>query len=193
MLTGFPAWPLKIGPTKRYLVDQNDRPVLVQGESPWSLIAAPTPGDVERYLDRRQAQGFNTLLINLIEHKFAPKPPFNHAGEAPFTDQPFGQPNEKYFAHADWVIRKASEHGMQVFLTPCFLGHVAVPSEGWCMEVASAGPTRLYEYGRYVGRRYREFSRSCSGSLGQTATPRGSCTRRCERWRGGFGSRPRGI
>ncbi|MCC7147553.1 MAG: glycoside hydrolase family 140 protein [Phycisphaeraceae bacterium] len=152
-----PAWPLKIGPTRRYLVDQNENPLLIQGDAAWSLIAALTPPEVECYLERRRAQGFNTLIVNLLEHMFAPHAPLNYAGEGPFVDQPFGKPNEKYFQHADWVLRKAGEFGMQVLLASCYLGYPKYPREGWCQEVDAAGAERLREYGRYVARRYRSF------------------------------------
>jgi hypothetical protein len=36
------AFPLKVGAEGRLLVDQNDRPFLVQAEAAWGLIAAAT-------------------------------------------------------------------------------------------------------------------------------------------------------
>ena len=36
------AYPIKIGPTRRYFVDGNNRPFLIQGDSAWSLISGAT-------------------------------------------------------------------------------------------------------------------------------------------------------
>jgi hypothetical protein len=150
-----PAYPLKLAANKRYLADQNDVPFLIHGDSPWSLIVGLTKTEAERYLEDRRQKGFNTLMVNLIEHKY--KGPKNRDGEEPFTTPgDFSTPNEKYFAHADWVIGKAAEKGIQILLTPCYLGY-AGSDEGWYQEVLANGPTKCRNYGRYLGDRYRKF------------------------------------
>ena len=45
------AYPIKIGPTHRYFVDQNNRPFLMQGDSAWSMISGTTREEVELYLE----------------------------------------------------------------------------------------------------------------------------------------------
>ncbi len=63
----------------------------------------------------RHARGFNTVLVNLIEHKFATNPPRNAYDDVPFlTPGDFSTPNESYFAHADYVIAQAEQRGMLV-------------------------------------------------------------------------------
>jgi hypothetical protein len=42
-----PAYPLKISASHRYLVDQNDLPILVQGDAAWSLITGLTNEEAE--------------------------------------------------------------------------------------------------------------------------------------------------
>jgi len=155
VLADGPAYPLKVSANGRYLVDQRGVPFLVQGDAPWSLIVGLTREEATQYLEARRAKGFNTLLVNLIEHKF--KGPGNRYGEGPFTRPgDFLAPNEKYFAHADWVIRKAGEMGMQILLAPMYLGYKG-SDEGWIEEALANGPGRCREYGRYLGRRYRDF------------------------------------
>jgi hypothetical protein len=61
-----PAYPLKTSANKRYLVDQNDVPFLMQGDAAWSLIVAASDSEVEQYLNNRRQKGFNTIMINLI-------------------------------------------------------------------------------------------------------------------------------
>jgi hypothetical protein len=150
-----PVYPLKISASKRYLVDQQNTPFLLQGDAPWSLITGLTEAEAELYLENRRLKGFNTLMVNLIEHKF--KGPVNRDGEGPFTTPAnFSTPNEKYFAHADWVIRKAADKGVQILLAPCYLGYKGT-EEGWYEEIQANGPAKCRDYGRYLGKRYRDF------------------------------------
>ena len=152
-----PSYPLKLGSNRRTLVDQKNNPILVQGDAAWSLIVGLNAAEVDQYLQDRRQKGFNTLMVNLIEHKFCKRPPKNAAGEDPFTTPgDFTTPNEKYFAFADWVIRKAGENGLQVLLAPIYLGYKGT-EEGFYEETLTNGPEKCLEYGRYLGKRYRDF------------------------------------
>jgi hypothetical protein len=151
-----PALPLKISANRRYLADQKERPFLIHGDSPWSLITGVTKEEAERYLEDRRKKGFNVILANLIEHVF--RGPINREGEGPFTTVgDFTTPNEKYFAHADWVLRRAAEKDIVVFLFPMYLGTKG-GNEGWYQEALLNGLFKCREYGRYVGRRYKDFT-----------------------------------
>jgi hypothetical protein len=152
-----PAYPLRVGPTRRYLVDADGIPFLIHGDTPWSLFAALTREEAEQYLANRAAKGFNSLIVNLIEHKF--NGPINRYGEPPFTiPGRFSTPNEAYFAHADWCIRKAGELGMQILLAPIYLGYTnATDDDGYYYEALAEGVEGCREWGRYVGRRYGGF------------------------------------
>jgi hypothetical protein len=160
------TFPLAVEPGKRYLVDAAGRPFLINGDTAWSLIAQLTREDADRYLEDRRARGFNTILVSLLENQYSANPPANAYGERPFHDQqlvsllPFltfadyTRPNEAYFAHAEWVLRRAAEKGFLVLLTPSYVGCC---SDGWSGEMSENGPDRLRQYGEYLGRRYRDF------------------------------------
>jgi hypothetical protein len=148
-------FPLKVGPTGRYLVDQGGKPFLIHGDSPWSIIVGVTKEDADVYFADRRAKGVNALIVNLVEHLF--NGPVNRYGDGPFlTPGDFGRPNEKYFDHADWVLRRAAENGMLVLLNPLYLGY-KLTDEGWYQEAILNGPFKAREYGRWVGRRYSRF------------------------------------
>jgi hypothetical protein len=152
---GAGPYPVKVSPDHRHLVDQSGAPFLVLGDAPWSLIVGLTREEAELYLETRRRQGFNSIIVNLIEHKF--RGPVNRYGQGPFTTPgDFSTPNEKYFEHADWVIKKAAEKGFQVFLAPIYLGYVGT-DEGWVEEALKNGPEKSRTWGRYVGKRYRDF------------------------------------
>jgi hypothetical protein len=150
------TFPLQISPDHRYLEDAAGKPFFAQGDSPWSLISALTRVEVDRYLEDRRTKGFNALIVNLIEHKF--RGPVNAYGEGPFVSQgDFETPNEKYFQQADWVLKRAAEKGFVVFLTPMYLGYKGT-DEGWNQEAILNGDAKCREFGRYLGRRYRDYS-----------------------------------
>lgn len=152
-----PKYPLKISASKRHLVDQNDTPFLLQGEAAWSLIARATKEEAGIYFKNRAQKGFNTVLVNLIEHWFAEKPPKNAYGEEPFTSpNDFSRPNEKYFEHVDWLIEKAAEYNLQLLFAPMYLGYPGT-EEGWFREILAAPLGRILEYGAYLGKRYYRF------------------------------------
>ncbi len=148
-------YPIRVGPDHRHVVDQAGAPFLIQGDAPWSLISGLTREEEEQYLENRRQKGFNTIMVNLIEHQF--HGPVDRYGEGPFTTPgDFSTPNEKYFEHADWVIRKAAEKGIQVLLAPIYLGYIGT-NEGWVKEALANGPAKCRAWGRYVGNRYRNF------------------------------------
>ncbi|MGI8783305.1 MAG: DUF4038 domain-containing protein [Acidobacteriota bacterium] len=119
---GRPALPLKISANARYLLDRNNQAVFLQGDTPWSLISGLTKDEAAHYLDDRMQKGFNALIVNLIEHKY--RGPVNREGEPPFTTPgDFATPNEKYFAHSDWVLKRAAEKGIVILLAPMYLGY----------------------------------------------------------------------
>lgn len=151
-------FPIKLnGSGYRYLTDQSNKPFFWSGEAAWSLIAQLNNQEVDYYLDDRKEKGFTVIMISLIEHKFCTNPPANIYGDQPFTDEAFVSPNEKYFEYADYVIRAAAQRNIVVLLGPLYLGY-GCRDEGWCAEVKSASPDDLRFWGRYVGKRYKDFS-----------------------------------
>lgn len=145
--------PFRVSENHRYLVGQDGTPFLLQADAAWSLIANLTREEAAVYLQDRKAKGFNAVLVNLLEHKFAKSTPKNAYGEAPFPKMSdWSVPNEKYFEHADWVFRKAAENGQAVLLAPVYLGYPGT-NEGFIDGVTANGPERLLQYGQFLGQR----------------------------------------
>ena len=147
------TFPLAVGADRRHLVDARNQPFLMVGDAPWSFIVEPTREQASLYLRTRRAQGFNTIMVNLVEHAYASRVPGNIDGNEPFSGQAFGTPNEAYFKHADAVLAEAASLGFLVLLTPAYAGYGG-GNEGWYEEMKEAGATRLRAWGQWVGRRY---------------------------------------
>src|SRR5262245_21436910 len=133
-------FPLTVAPDRGVILDSGGEPMFLQGDAAWSLIAQLGRGDVITYLDGRRAAGFNTILVNLIEHKFASQAPANIYGDQPFTSAgDFSSPEDDYFSYADWVITQAEDRGFVVLLTPAYIGYAGT-DEGWWADMERAGP-----------------------------------------------------
>ena len=145
--------PVTVGPTGRYLVDQNGVPFLISGESPQALIGDVTESDAALFFANRRAHGFNTVWINLLCNDYTGCradgstwdgiPPFTTPGD-------FSTPNEAYFAHVDRILRLAADYGFVVILDPAETG-------GWLSTMVNNGVDKLRAYGQYLGRRYKDF------------------------------------
>jgi hypothetical protein len=145
--------PIGVGPTGRYLVDQSGVPFLISGESPQALIGDLTESDAAFFFEKRRAQGFNTVWINLLcnDYTGCGADGSTWDGVAPFTTAgDFSTPSEAYFAHVDRIIRLAGRYGLVVILDPAETG-------GWLGTMVSNGVDKLRAYGQYLGGRYKDF------------------------------------
>jgi hypothetical protein len=144
---------VRVGPTGRYLVDQNGVPFLISGESPQALIGDLTESDAALFFANRRAHGFNTVWIKLLCNGYTGYradgstwdgiPPFTTPGD-------FSTPNEAYFAHVDRILRLAADYGFVVILDPAETG-------GWLTTMVDNGVDKLRAYGQYLGGRYKDF------------------------------------
>jgi hypothetical protein len=150
---GKPIYPLKRSPDGRRLVDQHDVPFLLTGDSPQALIANLSETEAATYLAIRQAQGFNTVWINLLCDTYTGcrGDGSTYDGILPFTTPgDLSTPNPAYFRRADDMIRLAAQHGMVVFLDPIETG-------GWLDVLRGNGVAKDRAYGSYLGNRYKNF------------------------------------
>jgi hypothetical protein len=160
------SYPLKISSTNPHiLVDQNDVPFLVVGDSPHSLWVNLTSSESAFYLANRAAHGINSLWVNLL----IIRPIEGRAdgslldGTKPFTNTMPGTsyfdlstPNEAYFAHVDEVIRMAATNGIVLMVDPL---ETAGATAGLLLRTALAnGSTRCRAYGQYLGNRYKNYT-----------------------------------
>lgn len=149
----FPTYPIKVGPTGRYLVDQKGVPFLIAGESPQAMMVNISEEDADLFFKNRRAHGFNTSWINLICAKYTGGRADGSTvtGLKPFAgDFDFSQPNEDYFAHCDRILQLAAKYGTLVMLDPAETGSF--------LEVMKKnGVDKCRAYGRFLGKRYGSF------------------------------------
>jgi hypothetical protein len=147
------AYPLRASNNRRYLVDQNNKPFLMMGDAPQTIITNLSVAQAALYMADRRKYGFNTLWINLLcnfseacnksAETFDGIMPFLNAGD-------LSKPNPEYFQRADEIIRLAASYGMVVLLDP-------IETSSWLPALRSAGIDQAFRYGQYLGRRYNGF------------------------------------
>jgi hypothetical protein len=163
-----PAYPLKVSANRRYLVDQNNSPFLIAGDSPQALVAQLSEADAESYFANRRSYGYNAAgWINVVSAK--PTYPARadggtYDGIRPFTGFLRGgkdiahyditKPDEAYFTRLDHMIRIAAKHGIVVFLDP-------METIDWLPTLRNNGVDSCFTYGRFLGKRYKDFPNIC--------------------------------
>ncbi|HEX6419760.1 MAG TPA: DUF4038 domain-containing protein [Acidimicrobiales bacterium] len=178
------TYPLKVSDDGRHLVDQQGRPWRVQADAAWLLSSAATPDQVDDYLATRSAQGFNAFYLMAMVHPggydAAADAPDNHAGDPPFaTPGDFStagasQASERYWAWIDSIVEKAAAHGMVVMLAYTYLGYEG-GEQGWYAELLDQPNRRtLFDWGRWLGSRYKDSPNIVWLGLGDYTPPEGS-------------------
>lgn len=145
------AYPLRVSGNGRYLVDRANTPFLMVGDSPQALIANLSESDADYFLANRQAAGFNTVWVNLLCNTYTGcrSDGTTYDGIPPFlTPGDLSTPNDAYFTRADHMLQLAAQHGINVILDPIETG-------GWLSVLQSNGATKAYNYGVYLGNRYK--------------------------------------
>ncbi len=151
-----PVYPLKVSPTRRFLVDQRNVPFMFVGDSPQALTVNLSVADAERFLANRRAAGYNAMWVNLLciicttlaggradGTTYDGIPPFTTPGD-------LSTPNKAYFARAERMIRLAQKYGIVLFLNP-------IETAGWLQVLRKNSVEKAYGYGRYLGKRYGKF------------------------------------
>jgi len=143
---------LKVSDNKRFLVYEDGEPFFYLGDTAWSLFHRLNREDAEKYLRDRAAKGFTVVqavVLAEIHGLTAPNP----YGHLPLIDNDPTRPNEKYFEHVDWIVKKAREVGL-------FIGMLPTWGDKWNKKWGSGPeiftPANARAYGEWLGRRYRD-------------------------------------
>ena len=152
------SYPATVSRNHRYLVDQSGDPYMIVGDSAWSLSTNLTPAEMSTYFANRKAHGFNTVLVGVLTDQYiggvGGAAMTTYDGIRPFTvgnnesNYDLARPNPAYFSRIDTVVQTAAQYGITVMLDPAETGSL-VPL------LVSNGTKSDFEYGVYLGRRYK--------------------------------------
>jgi hypothetical protein len=144
--------PLRVSPDGRHLLRADGRPFFYLADTAWSLFHRLTRDEADLYLRNRLAKGFTVIQAVALSESDGLRTP-NAYGERPLVENDPRRPNERYFAHVDWVIDRAAEVGLTFALLPTW-------GDKWHSRQNEPGPKVFHDaatardFGRFIGRRY---------------------------------------
>ncbi len=144
---------LRVSDNKRFLVTADGRPFFWLGDTAWELFHRLTREDADRYLQNRSKLGFTVIqAVALAEFDGLGQP--NPYGHTPLANNDPTQPNDAYFGHVDWIVKRANALGLYVGLLPTW-------GDKWNRAKFGVGPeiftpANAETYGRWLGQRYRD-------------------------------------
>src|SRR5262245_27603467 len=144
---------LHVSSNGRFLVDPNNQPVYLVGDTVWTLAVGLNETQAGQYMQTRAAQGFNAFLMDdVVQVPWSPRGPADSNGNMPFTSSLPGSsdfdvttPNPAYWQHIDNLVNMASQNGLQV------LFDVYDNYNGFLGANSTAN---LKAYGQFLGQRY---------------------------------------
>ena len=144
---------LKISPNRRHLLDSDGAPFFYLADTAWRLLYRLDKAEADHYLRDRAGKGFNAIQMVVFDIRYQP----NRFGQAPYEDNDPLRPNESFFEHLDWVVRRCEELGMYAVLLPNWGYIVTARSPGGehFLECPLADESNAYAQGNFLGRRYR--------------------------------------
>jgi Protein of unknown function (DUF4038)/Putative collagen-binding domain of a collagenase len=143
---------LKVSSNGRFLIYEDGSPFFWFGDTAWELFHRSTREDAERYLEKRKIQRFSIIQAVVLAEENGIRTP-NRYGYRPLIDEDTAKPNEAYFQHLDWILQKAESMGLWFGILPTWgdkVGHTHGAGP------ALFTPENAWEYGQFLGRRYRE-------------------------------------
>jgi Protein of unknown function (DUF4038)/Putative collagen-binding domain of a collagenase len=149
---------LKISNDRRALETTDGAPFFYLADTVWELFHRATREDAERLLSDRAAKGFNAIQVVALAELDGLRTP-NVYGEPPFAGDGLdpAYPNEPYWAHVDWIVRRANELGLYVAMLPSWGDKWFRNGWGLGPEIfSSEQPERARAYAEWLGRRYRD-------------------------------------
>ena len=145
---------LKVSENGRFLVTEDGRPFFWLGDTAWELFHRLDREEAERYLRNRAERRFTVIQAVVLAELDGLRDP-NPYGHVPLRNDDPTQPNEEYFAHVDWIVKKANELGMYVGMLPTWGDKWNLK---WGVGPEIFNPENARRYGEWLGRRYRGAS-----------------------------------
>ena len=135
-------------------MDGDGRPFFYLGDTAWELFHRLNREEAERYLSNRVAKGFTVIQAVVLAELDGLHDP-NPNGHTPLQDNDPQRPNETYFEHVDWIVRKANELGLVIGMLPTWGDKW---NKKWGVGPEIFTPENAAAFGRWLGDRYRTHS-----------------------------------
>ncbi|WP_240972552.1 glycoside hydrolase family 140 protein [Flammeovirga yaeyamensis] len=145
---------LEVSDNGRYLVTEEGKPFFWLADTAWELFHRCDREEADFYLKKRAEQGFNVIqAVALAElHGLTTPNPYGHL---PLIKNNPNEPNDAYFEHVDYIIKKADELGLYIALLPTWGDKLNTLSWGDGPEVFNK--SNAFQFGKWIGNRYKDY------------------------------------
>lgn len=148
------AQKLKVSENNRFLVVEDGEPFFYMADTAWELFHRCNREEAITYLTKRAEQGFNVIqAVALAEIDGLNTP--NSYGETPLRNNDPTTPNESYFEHVDYIVKKADSLGLYIAFLPTWGDKVFKNSWGVGPEVFNI--ENASSFGQWIGNRYKDY------------------------------------
>lgn len=143
---------LNVSENNRFLVYDSGEPFFWLGDTAWELFHRLDREEADCYLGNRAELGFTIIQAVVLAEEDGLNDP-NPYGEVPLLDHDPTRPNEAYFEHVDYIIKKANELGLYVAVLPTW-------GDKWNLKWGQGPeiftPDNARAFGQYLGDRYKD-------------------------------------
>lgn len=146
-----PAKSLKVSDDGHHLQFSDGSSFFWMGDTAWELFHRLDKKETDYYLETRAKQGFNVIQAVVLAELYGLTEP-NREGNLPLFDQNPEKPNEKYFEHVDYVVKKAADLGIFVAMSPTWGDKW---NKQWGQDNAIFNPENAQNFGAFLGNRYK--------------------------------------
>jgi len=159
ILLAHSVWPqadIVVSENGRYLKYKNSgKPFFWMGDTAWELFHRLSREEADKYLSTRASQGFNVVQAVALAELDGLNTS-NYYDEKPLVDNNPAKPNNAYFEHIDWIIKKAAEYKIHVALLPTWGDKVYKDKWGAGPEIFNEDNAKMF--GAWIGNRYKKDS-----------------------------------
>jgi len=170
--------PIQVTSNGRFLQTADGRPFFWLGDTAWELFHRLSREEALTYLDNRAAKGFNVIQAVVLYELEAFESP-NAYGDFPLIGEDISQINitpgndariaaaYDYWDHVEWIIQQAAERNLCIGLLPCWGEYVTPRFRERTIKTIQQG----YDYGWFIGERYRHLNNHIIWILGGDRLP----------------------
>lgn len=158
---------LSVDSDARFLTDQSGNPIFLHGDTGWNLGIKLTHEQIGQYLNKRKAQKFNIIgMAALFEQNTT-----NVYGDIPFEktngkwnpslilETPGNNVKDSlsydYWDHIDYAVSEIKKRDMYLAFVICFNAMIVGNGRGQRREQIVFDEEKAYEYGYFMGNRYK--------------------------------------
>jgi hypothetical protein len=143
---------LTVSDNQRFLVTSGGQPFFWLGDTAWELFHRLDRADAERYLKNRAERRFTVVQAVVLAELDGLNEP-NPYGHRPLRNNDPAQPDEDYFTHVDWIVKRANALGIYIGMLPTWGDKW---NRKWGVGPEIFTPANARVYGEWLGRRYKE-------------------------------------